>query len=508
MKFKVTKIAAAVAAGLGVSLVGMNAARADAILFPYFAVSNTVTSLVTTINMAGQAGASAVNPQTLHYRLYYKTGANVDSLDALCEEFDVRRVTSPNDIVTFDLQAHYGEDTLAVLAEPANRQLKANYTAASQNFGLMRGITPARGFMIVDNQDGPNVEFEKSLAGEMMLVDFAEGAVWGYLAYNADRQNANFLIDAFSFQDAAESAGEVIGGDRIVQQVVFATDAAAAPGSGAIPVRVDKFANGRAPSPAVPTGIMPIASPTTNGSVFTRFFVTPIGHSVDTVHKVAVGAQVRDPVVGRTVRATTANPGQLQESLTTRIELTVRDRTGTINDVVFDRDENPISGQVRRNVTCVGSVPVESLLSTGALREIGEFGGWSTVQISAVPTGVSSLVTFGADGAAGTPNAGVATATRVINTGNGSRTNTQEAVVIKLEYNPSGAFLDENFPSAFNSSNWLRQGHRESIRGSIAGGLVQNRLTQQSAYDVNGTPVGVANDFTGGNSIPVQSTFQ
>lgn len=496
MKFKVTKIAAAVAAGLGVSLVGMNAARAEAILFPYFAVSDTVTSLVTTVNMATQAGASAVNPQSLHYRLYYKTGANVDSLTAACEEFDVRRVTSPNDIVTFDLQAHYGADTLAVLGEPANRQLKANYTAASQNFGLMRGITPARGFLMVDNQDGPNVEFEKSLIGEMMLIDFAEGAVWGYQAYNADRQNANFLIDAFSFQDAAESAGEVIAGDRIVQQVVYATDAAAALGSGAIPVRVDKFANGRAPSAAVPTGIMPIASATTDGSVFTKFFVTPIGHAVDTVHKVAVGGQLRDPGAGRTVRATTANPGQLQQNLTTRIELTVRDRTGTINDVVFDRDENPISGQVRQNVTCVGAVPVESLLSTGALREIGDFGGWSMVQISAP----SALVTFGADGAAGTPTAGIAAATRINNI-------TQEAVVIKLEFNPSGAFLDEQFPSAFNTANWLREGHRESIRGSIVGGLVQDRLTQRSAYDVNGTPVGVANDFVG-TSIPVQSTFQ
>ncbi|MDQ5910635.1 MAG: hypothetical protein QG599_2732, partial [Pseudomonadota bacterium] len=497
------------AAGLGVSLVGMNAARADAILFPYFAVSDTVTSLVTTINMAGQAGASTVNPQELHYRLYYKTGGNVDSLDALCEEFDIHRVTSPNDIVTFDLQAHYGADTLAVVGEPVNRQLKANYTAASQNFGLMRGITPSRGFLIVDNQETPNVEFEGSLTGEMMLVDFAEGAVWGYLAYNAERQNANFLVDASSFQDAAESAGEVIAGDRIVQQVVFATDAAAALGSGAVPVRVEKFANGRAPSPPVPTGIMPIASATTNGSVFTKFFVTPIGHAVDTIHKVAVGGQVRDPAAGRTVRATTANPGQIQESLTTRIELTVRDRTGIANDVVFDRDENPVSGQVPRNVTCVGAVPVESLLSTGALREIGEYGGWSTVQIRAATAGgVPALVTFGADGPAGTPTAGIATATRTINTGNGNRTNTEEAVVIKLEYNPSGAFLDEQFPSAFNTANWLRRGHRESIRGSIVGGLVQDRLTQQSAYDVNGAPVGVADDFTGGTSIPIQSTFQ
>jgi len=47
MKFKVTKIATAVAAGLGVSVAGMNVARADAVLFPYFAVSNTVTSVVT-----------------------------------------------------------------------------------------------------------------------------------------------------------------------------------------------------------------------------------------------------------------------------------------------------------------------------------------------------------------------------------------------------------------------------------------------------------------------------
>ncbi|MCK7491823.1 MAG: hypothetical protein MZW92_09295 [Comamonadaceae bacterium] len=174
MKFKVTKIATAVAAGLGVSVAGMNVARADAVLFPYFAVSSTVTSVVTSINLARQGAVSSVNPQTLHYRLYYKRGANADSLTAECEEFDVRRITSPNDVVTFDLLGKYG-DELGVIGEPANRQQKANYTAENRDFALMDELTPARGFMIIDNDEAVNLPFEQSLFGEIMVIDYRRG---------------------------------------------------------------------------------------------------------------------------------------------------------------------------------------------------------------------------------------------------------------------------------------------------------------------------------------------
>ncbi len=63
------------------------------------------------------------------------------------------------------------------------------------------------------------------------------------------------------------------------------------------------------------------------------------------------------------------------------MQLQVSFDTATTNDVMFDRDENPVSGQTPRTVTCVGAVLVDDLLSAGALQEIGQYGGWSGVEI-------------------------------------------------------------------------------------------------------------------------------
>lgn len=432
MKFKVTKIATAVAAGLGVSVAGMNVARADAVLFPYFAVSNTVTSVVTSINLARQGAVSSVNPQTLHYRLYYKRGANAESLTASCEEFNVRRITSPNDVVTFDLLGKYG-DELGVLGEPANRQVKAKYSP-NQSFALMKGLTPARGFMVIDNDEAVNAPFEPSLFGEIMLIDYAEGAVWGYAAYNAAPSGAAL---PYNFEDGAENNGEVLAGNRAVSATQL---------RGGV-------------SPAVLTNILPLNSQTPDkDAVITKFFVTPIDHWV-TVNGVPV------PTAGR--------PSQLNPALSTRVQLQVSFDTATTNDVMFDRDENPVSGQTPRTVTCVGAVLVDDLLSAGALQEIGLYGGWSGVEISSP----GSLLTGGTTG---------------------TRTdNTNQAVVIKLEYNPDAKFLGDTFKGAFNNAIWLRYGIRESIRPAVqtAAAAVSPRVVIRSATDGNGQPIDVANDF-------------
>jgi uncharacterized repeat protein (TIGR01451 family) len=49
--------------------------RVDAILFPYFVVSDTVTSLVSVINRAG-VDPNSNRLHTLHYTAYYKRGPN------------------------------------------------------------------------------------------------------------------------------------------------------------------------------------------------------------------------------------------------------------------------------------------------------------------------------------------------------------------------------------------------------------------------------------------------
>ena len=51
MRFKMNKLAAAVAVTMGVSAVGVSTAQADEILFPYVVASDTVTTLISTINI-------------------------------------------------------------------------------------------------------------------------------------------------------------------------------------------------------------------------------------------------------------------------------------------------------------------------------------------------------------------------------------------------------------------------------------------------------------------------
>ncbi|MCC9000411.1 MAG: carboxypeptidase regulatory-like domain-containing protein, partial [Candidatus Contendobacter sp.] len=414
--------------------------RADVLLFPYFAVSDTVTSVVSVINRADQNGATVPRPQTLHYRIYSKNGATADNLTTPCEEFDVRRVTSPNDVVTFDLTGHYG-DRLGVLAEPVDRQAKANYAAQNQSFAFMKGLQPARGFLVVDNNEAPNTPFEPSLAGDLMVIDFAGGAAWGYAAYNAAPDDTSAPM-AYNFEDAAERVGEVLAGNRAITP----TDL-----------------NGGA-SPSAPVNLLPFASVATSGGMQTRFLVTPIGHSVT-----FPTGTVSNPWV--------ASQTQLRNDLTTQVRLQAAFATGDANDVMFDRDENPVSGQAPQNVTCVGAVNVDTLLSAGALREIGEYGGWSGVEIRS-PGALASL---------STTNPPTATRTN----------NTNQATVIKLEFGPDGRFLGESFKSSFNNALWLRRGIRESVFGTAGGapGIVAPRLRIRSAADGFGYPVDVANDF-------------
>lgn len=448
MKFKATKIATAVAAGLGVSAMGMNVAQADEILFPYFYVGDTVTSIVTVINNAGTS-PGGLNT-LLHYRLWFKEGGSADNLTATCRHGDQRRVTSLHDVVTFDLSGKFG-DNLGVLAEPANRQIRADYDNAGSSFAFMENaVKPARGFMVVDNNliNGA----EGTLAGEIFMMDFVEGAVWGYAAYNAAPSG-----QAYDFQDYNETQGEVLAG----------------PAAFATPELANSLANGH--SPPVPVGIMPVASALTDGDVFTRFFVTPINHSVLT--RVAGGGA--GWVFGN---------GQLQPNLTTRVGLSVRPYTGVQLDTAFDRDELPVSAGQLQDVTCVGAVRVEDFFSSITVGDFGAYGGWTGFRV----TKPGALVTTATEG-------GVTIAT-------GRTLNTNQAIVTKLEYNPVGTFIGNNFKGAFNNSIWLRRGHRESWRFGLPvepfatadtrDYPVVDFFMQRGAYDQNWNPVDVGNTYS------------
>jgi len=74
--------------------------------------------------------------------------------------------------------------------------------------------------------------------------------------------------------------------------------------------------------------------------------------------------------------------------------------------------------------------------------------------------------------------------------------NTNQATIMKLEFNPTTRFLDDTFKDVFNNSVWLRYGIRESVQSTPG----TPRLLLRSVPDFLGNPVDVGQDFVG-NSI-------
>ena len=236
--------------------------------------------------------------------------------------------------------------------------------------------------VVVDNNDFASEETffrtGPSLAGEAIVLEFTNGAAWGYAAYNPSNRFVDGVRNNFNdFSDYVETTGEVIAGEN---------------GQGFVPVA--------------------IAPPVTSGGLITKFFVTPIAPSTF------------DGTVWVPPRpATLTTGGQLRGDLTTTIRLAIQDQSlGT--GVIYDRDEGPVSGQVPQSVTCVGAVDAQSMLTQGAQQQVPN-GGWSNLVV----------------GGAG---------------------NTQEAIVIKLEYNTP---TSTSFPAVgiVNNAIWLRKGIKESI---------------------------------------------
>jgi len=364
------------------------------------------------------------------------------------------RVSSPNDVVTFDLAGKLG-DTLGVLYEPADQQINANYVAANQSFAMMRGVKPARGFLIVDNYSAPNQPFEGSLSGEMMVLDFAQGAGWGYAAYNAaplnDLDDMTAADTLYPFEDAAERSGEVLAGNRALTLTTL---------------------NGEA-SRSARVSIAPVAGMAPDG-LATRFFVTPIGHSVTfPADTVANGTVING-------QAIIGPRSQARGDLTTEVLLAVGNPNDPGNsDVFFDRDEGPVSGRFPRKVTCVGSVNAESLLTEASLSQISRSGGWSALAVRS-PGPLATL----SDNA----NPPAVTRTRYTN----------QAAVIKLEFSTGRTFLGQAMNNPFNNAHWLRQGIRESILAPA--NLIESaipRLLIRDVVDDRGMPVDVGEDFVG-----------
>lgn len=397
MKFKMKKIAAAVTVGLGASVVGMNAS-ADEILFPYVAKSSTVTTLVSVVtrNLVDSPFGFVPSAQ-LHYRYWYKpAAANMSG----CSELDFRRPTSPNDIQTFDVSDAFGQEgALGVLFNDPS--INNNYLAAKATFAGLNLADPEsalRSFLIIDNNDlFLDTIGVESLYGEAIVIEYQSGAAWGYQAYNSIADEA---IDA-SGQGAA---GLYKTSFSFSNQ--FETTGEVLKGSG--------LSDSLSFNPNT-ISFFP------DDEFVTRLFVTPIAPSVDTNgngrldYPAEIGSQ---------------NSGSLATTVTPYVF-----SADFGPAVAVDRDENLISGPTSKQVTCVGGIDLGT-------KDDGSIGDLFSQGV------LNSLEATGSDGGGWTN----------ILVGGGATDNTDEAVVIKLEYNRAGTIDGKPYPAVLNNAVWLRNG--------------------------------------------------
>jgi len=249
MKKKLQKSALAGAMAAVVGGAGIQPASADALMFPYLAASDTVTTIISVVNH-GMSFGFRQQPHTplvpgLHYAFFHKTIVGDPAIDqtSTCDEFNYFKPSSPEDLVTFDTTGHFGDAEGVMFNDPTN------YVNGSSPFTEpMSGAKPARAFLLVDNAD----DWDGQLYGEAVVMEFAGGAAWGYRAYNSD--DGNFLNPDFS--DGRDLQGEVIG---------FAEQAQ--------------------------VQFMPF------DQIVTKFFVTPVDGNQDTTN-LAVQVQLIDQTIG------------------------------------------------------------------------------------------------------------------------------------------------------------------------------------------------------------------
>lgn len=382
MKFKVNKIAAAVAVGLGTSVFGMNVAQADAIFFPYLIASPTVTTILSVIDEGNPATPAA----KMHYRYYYKKDAGSAAANRVsgCKEADYPNWSSPNDVVTFDISNHFGAGANGVLFEGANG-------GPYGDFAIFRNST-IRANAVFDND--LDFSFGRNVTGEAFIVEFDNGSVWGYGAYNAAEiltftpPSTVRAANEYDFSDRVEVNGEVL-----VAPPATTTQAAA----------IERY--------RVPITVMPFAE------VTTRLFVTPVSPNYpfqtpieNNVYAVGVRLEVND--------------------------------NSNLQQVMFDRNEQPVSGRNTVPIVCVGAVDVPDLINE-AIRSRLASGGWTNVGITPFTTVAGTIPV-------------------------------DQATVIKMEYNSvaggGNATLDGKSTGggSYNNAIWLRKGIRESVARNFA----------------------------------------
>ena len=310
-------LSAAVAVAIGTA--GIGVAQADEVLFPYVVSSATVGTILSIVNRDPDVPNT---PNTIHFRYMYKEGAAATDNMASCVEVDYRWTSSQNDLLDVSVDDSFGGTTRGVLFNDPSTN--AAYAPTTTSLSLLASLTaPIRAYVVVDNNDNHVAGFpwgglENSMAApQATILEFINGAAWGYKGYNSDA-----AINSYEFNEANERFGEAFGPlNRDGEEFSF----------------------------------KPFAEWTN------KLFVTPLAgpNTTDTTGAAFPSIQTRG-------------------NLRVRVQLQAPDQANT--DVVYDRDENVVSGRVPNEVVCVGSVGVADLMSSGALALIAPTGGWGTLQ--------------------------------------------------------------------------------------------------------------------------------
>ena len=255
-------------------------AAADTILLPVIAVNTPNVTTIVSV-MNGPGGTSS----DLRYIYRHKaslTGGEPNT-QGPCTSVSFDRDTSDGDIVSFDASGLLN-DGQALFGDSNN--------TGSFDIGL---AGPLRAYLLVANEDPSAVGENLDLSGESVVLDIASGAAWGMKAVN-DQSS-----ETFSFGSGVWSALPNNGDSR-------------------------KFS------------FFPPNEWTT------RFFVTPIGASMNTAN------------------------------LTATVSLTggVYDRGGTQR--TFPAITQP--------VTCTGAVDLEDLMDSSTSAAVETGGGWSSFRVA------------------------------------------------------------------------------------------------------------------------------
>ncbi|MEJ5300511.1 MAG: hypothetical protein WHS38_05930 [Thermodesulforhabdaceae bacterium] len=209
------------ALAVGFVLTASLSAQADSILFPWVVKDKDISTVISLVNTYDPGSAK------IRYHLIYeykKTTANGQT--EKCEEVDFCAPTSFNDVVVFDAAGNFNGGS-PLFGDTTVKGTK--YTTVQGTSFALPVDGPRRAFLIVDNemytteQCGLGYETpDGTLYGEAMVVDIANGAAWGYAAYNPRREANVTSWRDFSDNESdsaglipSDSFGEVLNGDTM-----------------------------------------------------------------------------------------------------------------------------------------------------------------------------------------------------------------------------------------------------------------------------------------------------